>query len=94
MREKNTAYFVRMARRVEDLSVPHLLNAEKAYEIVKIVELEEMDYENFTTDLLADREFLCAIPESRWNAEILKCVLVRGFGKTTVFLWLRHQTVM
>lgn len=52
------AYFVRYPDQIYDLKVPHLINLEEEYEIVKIVELDHIDYENFITDFLADRQFI------------------------------------
>ena len=37
---------------------PHLLEWEREYEVVKTICLSEMDFENFVTDMEADRQFL------------------------------------
>ena len=58
MKTEGTAYFVREPRRLEELWVPHLLTDEYPYEVAKTVELETIDYENFITDMLADRWFI------------------------------------
>ena len=79
MTERKTAYFVRDARRLEDLKVIHLAGAESPFEIVKTVPLSTIDYENFTTDLLADRAFLEGIPEG--SGDVLACVLVQRRGQ-------------
>ena len=49
------AYFVERPRRLEDLQRPHLIERERPYSIVTAVQLPKIDYENFVTDMLADR---------------------------------------
>ena len=53
-----TAYFYFRPRTVRDLRCPHLLERETAYEIVKTITLSGIDFENFSEDLLADRQFI------------------------------------
>lgn len=53
-----TAFFVYRPRRLADLRRPHSLEEEKPYHVSGIVILSDIDYENFTEDLLADRAFL------------------------------------
>lgn len=81
MTERKTAYFVRYPRILEDLQVIHLVDAERPYEIVKTVQLSKMEYENFTTDLLADRAFLDGFPETKWNETVHRCVFVHARGQ-------------
>lgn len=77
----NTAYFVKYPRIIEDLRKPHPVSNERPYEIIKEVTLAAIDYENFITDMLADRQFiednagLCA------ESEPMKCLLVRRRGQ-------------
>lgn len=52
------AYFVSDPRRIEDLTVLHLVEKERPFEVVKIVKLVKIDYENFITDMAADRQFI------------------------------------
>ena len=52
------AFFVPFPRRVSDLRRPHRVEEERAYQVTRIVLLPELDYENFSEDLLADRTFL------------------------------------
>lgn len=54
----STAYFVKYPRNAEEVRQPHDIRAQKPYEIVKTIPLSSIDYENFVTDLLADRQFL------------------------------------
>lgn len=81
MKERKTAYFVRNAHRLEDLQSIHLLDAEKPYEIIKTVQLSKIDYENFSTDLLADRAFLDGFSESKQSEAALLCIFVHQQGK-------------
>ena len=55
MEKAGVAYFVKAPHRIEDLRTPHLVEDERAYEIVKQVKLAKIDYENFITDMVADR---------------------------------------
>ena len=52
------AYFVSNPRIAEDLIQPHPIEAERKFEVVKLIRLAKIDYENFTTDMLVDRQFL------------------------------------
>ena len=83
MREP-TAYFVRLPRRLEDLRKPHFVSDEKPYTVNKTVALAAIDYENFVTDLRADRRFieenagLCRIGGSGvWH-----CILAKQRNRT------------
>ena len=76
------AYFVESPRIVEDLMAPHPIEREQRYEIVKAVKLTKIDYENFITDMIADRQFieenvaLCA------QGGVWRCLLVQQRGRT------------
>ena len=52
------AFFVERPRTIADLKVPHPIEKRKPVEIVKIISLASIDYENFIYDMLADREFI------------------------------------
>ena len=58
METAGNAYFVRSPRRLEDLQTLHLVEKERPFEIVKTVKLAKIDYENFITDMVADRQFI------------------------------------
>ena len=58
MSEHGRAYFVVLPRRIEDLMCPHPIESEREYEVVKTIRLAKIDYENFVTDMVADRQFL------------------------------------
>lgn len=58
MRKTGTALFISTPRTYRDLIKPHRIEAESEYKIVKVIELKAIDYENFTEDMLADRQFI------------------------------------
>lgn len=58
---EQTAYFIRRPRRIEELRAEGS-GRRRPYRIVSSLHLGGMDYENFVTDLLADRAFLEGIP--------------------------------
>jgi len=74
----NSAYFVRRPRIGDDLREPHLPEEEREYEIVKLITLYQIDYENFYYDMLADRQFiedwrhLCA------EEPVFRCIAVQS----------------
>lgn len=75
---QDRAYFVHQPRRIEDLYGPRPLEAYTPYRVIGTVELSQMAYENFITDLLADRAFLeNAAALCRTGPPVWDCVLVR-----------------
>ena len=52
MERTDFAYFVEGPRIIEDLKVPHPIEQEMQYEIVKTAKLAKIDYENFITDMI------------------------------------------
>ena len=81
MENTGFAYFAERPRRLEDLFVPHLLDMERPYEVVRVVNLAKIDYENFITDMLADRTFIEDSSELYSREEIWKCLLVQQRGR-------------
>ena len=79
---KDTAYFVRCPSTIFDLRVPHLLSLEKEYDIVKTIQLSQIDYENFCFDLLADRQFLSDNAHLCSDYPLFKCLYVKANGHT------------
>lgn len=73
-----TAYFVRHPRTIDDLYRPHLIEAERPFEVVRVVTLAGIDYENFITDMLADRVFLDGYAHlCDRSGPVIRCLLVR-----------------
>ena len=70
------AYFVESPRIIEDLLAPHPIEQEIQYEIVKTVKLAKIDYENFITDMIADRQFI----EERWTLAMHTRAAARPHG--------------
>ena len=76
MEKTGFAYFVHRPRTADELSAPGCGGQNRAYTVVKTVTLGKIDYENFITDMKADRRFieeyapLCA-EDDPW-----KCILL------------------
>ena len=75
------AYFVERPRRIDDLLVPHPIEKERCYRIVAEIQLSAIDYENFITDMLTDRQFLEDHGRRGKKGEIWDCLLVRRRGQ-------------
>ena len=75
------AYFVEKPRVVEDLVRPHPIEQERAFEIAKVIQLGAIDFENFTTDMVADRQFIEDNAERCVKGEVWKCLLVQRRGR-------------
>ena len=86
MKKTGRAYFVERPRVLEDLRVPHLIEQERMYEIVKTVTLSKTDYENFVTDMVADRQFIEDYAGLCEMGAIWKCIAVRQRGETEAVL--------
>ncbi len=71
-----TAFFVRTPRTIRDLRKPHLPQTERPYEVVHTVQLDALDYENFTEDLLVDRQFIEDFGGLCSEGDIFRCLLV------------------
>ena len=82
-RMEGRAWFRRRPGILAELRGPYPLEEERPYRVAAVVTLGDMDFQNFITDLYADRDFLeehanlCAMGEV-WN-----CLLVRCPGEKT-----------
>lgn len=85
------AYFVERPRRLDDLQIPHLLDRERPYRIVAKVELQGIDYENFVTDMLADRQFIEDHGQDCKAGDVWDCLLVQQKGREDGVLVLPEQ---
>ena len=74
------AYFVKRPRTADDLMRPHLLEQEQELEVVKTITLPAIDYENFITDMLADRAFLEENSDLCSKGIPLLCLLITRRG--------------
>ena len=77
------AFFAERPRTIDDLMQPHLSAHEREYQIVKTIELKKMDYENFITDMLADRQFLEDYADLCSEGEVWRCILVKQRGQSS-----------
>lgn len=73
---KGKAWFVFEPRRVDDLSIENRSGKWMEYKVVKTICLSKIDYENFSSDLLADRQFIEDVISSCRNKG--DCLLVTG----------------
>ena len=76
------AFFVSYPNTIDDLKKPHLIEQERPYRIVKTITLQKIDYENFTTDFLADREFIEENADLCSKGEVWSCLLVQQRGRS------------
>lgn len=79
--KRGTAYFISRPRTHEDLTVPHLAEEEHTYEIVKHITLTGIEYENFSLDMLADRQFIEENADLCSEGNIFKCLLISKKGR-------------
>ena len=82
MERTGSAFFVPFPRVLSDLKKPHLLDAEQSYEIVHTISLGKMDYDNFCTDMIADRQFIEDYSEHCGTGPVWKCLFVHQRGKS------------
>ena len=82
MESKGKAFFVEHPRTIADLIVPHLIERERLFEIVTRVLLPKIDYENFVTDMVADRQFIEDNAALCSQGEAWSCILVQQRGCT------------
>lgn len=82
MEKTGMAYFVDFPRILPDLQQPHLLKAERPYKIVKTITLGKMDYDNFCTDMIADRQFIEDYADLCGTGKVWKCLLIQQRGRT------------
>jgi hypothetical protein len=82
------AYFVFTPRNGEVFQQPHLIGHEKPYRIVGNIALSSIDYENFETDMLVEREYLEPFEELCHTGAVYECVLVcrQGNNRTGILV--------
>ncbi len=81
-KKSGVAFFVSFPRILSDLRKPHLITSEQPYEIVKTVSLGKMDYENFCSDMIADRQFIEDYADLCCIGPVWKCLFVHQRGRT------------
>ena len=80
MEMNGRAWFVRRPRDLEALRVLHPLDGERSFRVAAELFLEELDFQNFITDLAADRPFLERYAPLCACGEEPLCLLVRCAG--------------
>lgn len=73
---ENFAFFVEHPRKIDELIKPHDIRDEKQFEVVKQIVLSHMDYENFVTDMLVQRDYLEKNAALCGGGEDVRCLLV------------------
>lgn len=81
MTNRKAAYFVRYPSRIEDLRTPHLISRELPYAVAREIILAAIDYENFVTDIVADRQFLEDNAALCSEGNPMKCLFIHQRGK-------------
>jgi hypothetical protein len=83
LKEQPIAYFVERPSRTDDLVPPPPWAEPHPFKVTVTIELSRIDYENFTTDLKADRPFLYEHMNDSYIAnEVWHCILVRQKGRS------------
>lgn len=82
---EQTAYFIRRPRRTEELRAEEN-GLRRPYQIVKTLRLSAMDYENFATDLLADRAFLENADGCGEEGGLVRCLCVCCPGRESILV--------
>ena len=82
MKHGGYAYFVENPRILEDLIVPHPVEMERQFMVVKTVRLTKIDYENFITDMIADRQFIEENAALCSKGTVWNCIFVQQRGRT------------
>ena len=82
MERTGYAFFLYCPRIIEDLLAPRPIEQETQYEIVKTVKLAKTDYENFITDMIADRQFIEENAALCAQGGAWRCLLVQQRGRT------------
>lgn len=82
---EQTAHFFSRPRRIEELRAEEN-GRRRPYRIVSSLRLGGMDYENFVTDLLADRAFLENVPGCGEDGNVLCCLRVSCPGREDILV--------
>ena len=81
MKRGGYAFFVENPRILEDLIVPHPVEMERQFMVVKTVRLTKIDYENFITDMIADRQFIEENAALCSKGTVWNCIFVQQRGR-------------
>ena len=79
---KEKAWFVFRPRTAADLTLKNPAGKWREYRIVKTICLDGIDYENFITDMIADRQFIEDNAALCSQGETWRCIFVQRRGRT------------
>lgn len=90
MKPIRQAFFINKPRVLTDLMSPHFLDDEEEFLISQRIELRPIDYENFITDFLVERDYIenAANLDYEQNEQyedqnyVSKCLLISKTGNT------------
>ena len=82
MSEHGYAFFVKRPRRIDELMCPHPIELEREFKVVKTIMLPTIDFENFVTDMVADRQFLGENANLCTSVDPIACLLVKSRHST------------
>ena len=82
---EQTARFISRPRRIEELR-DFGIGMLRPYKIVSTICLGRIDYENFVTDLLADRAFLENVSGCGEDGSLVRCLCVSCRGRDSVLV--------
>ena len=90
--KQETAYFIKNPRTQDELLSAHPLENEQAYEVVKQITLNAINYENFSLDMLADRQFIEENAALCSEGDVFKCLLISKRGRNDGILIVPERT--
>ena len=91
METTRQAFFINKPRAITDLMSPHFLDDEEEFFISQRIELRPIDYENFITDFLVERDYIESAAnlddeqkEEQYEEQnyVSKCLLISKAGNT------------
>lgn len=91
METTRQAFFINKPRAITDLMSPHFLDDEEEFFISQRIELRPIDYENFITDFLVERDYIesAAYLDDEQNDKrfeeqnyVPKCLLISKTGNS------------
>jgi hypothetical protein len=87
-RTDGSAFFIFSPRNADEFRRPFPLDSIQPYRIIETITLNGMDYENFATDMLVEREYLEPFEGLCCTGAVYECVLVcrQGNNRTGILV--------
>ena len=87
-RVAGSAFFLFSPRNADEFNQPFPLDHIQPYRIIGHIKLSGMDYENFVTDMVVEREYLEPFEELCHTGAVYECVLVcrQGNNRTGILV--------